>query len=168
MFSPISSPVPFYLGNSHPSPLPKAGGYKYSSPMAKLLTTPRSYLRLPHVNPLSQRIGITGQVTGNSLPGMTALTSMTKLSRSVEEASANSKPWVQWRNNHNPRSEFLTSVMGPGFTQSNPAADPVKEMYEAMEYQVRNKGMFTPVYNDNPNVQAVIGEYDSWTRLYPH
>ena len=109
MFSPISSPVPFYLGNSHPSPLPKAGGYKYSSPMAKLLTTPRSYLRLPHVNPLSQRIGITGQVTGNSLPGMTALTSMTKLSRSVEEASANSKPWVQWRNNHNPRSEFLTS-----------------------------------------------------------
>ena len=110
MFSPISSPVPFPLGNSYPSPLPKAGGYTYASPMAKLLTTPRSYLRSPHVNPLSQRIGITRQVTGNSLPGMTALTSMTKLSRSVEEASANSKSGMQWKNNLNPRSEFFTSV----------------------------------------------------------
>ena len=81
--------------------------------------------------------------------------------------NSTAKTWLQWQADLNPRNDFLASVMGNGFTQSNPSVDPVKELYEAMEFQMRSKGMFTPVFNDHPRVRDWVGEYDSWKRMYP-
>ncbi len=59
MSFPISSHVPFQLGNSD-SPLSLsescARGIYFSSPMVRRLATPRSAKKLPRVSPLSRRI----------------------------------------------------------------------------------------------------------------
>ena len=164
MFSQISSPVPFKLGDSN-SPLSHVpGGFISASPMIRRMNRPRTANTPPHVNPLPRRNGVLGHLHVPSLTGSNVLPSLTMMDRLLKEGHDKVKEWQQWYIDSNPRSQFLKSVMGVGVL-SDPEADPVKKLYEALEQQVQTKGMFAPVFNVHAG--GLVREYDSWKRFYP-
>ena len=113
MFSQISSPVPFKLGDSN-SPLSHVpGGFISASPMIRRMNKPRTANTPPHVNPLPRRNGVLGHLHVPSLTGSNVLPSLTMMDRLLKEGHDKVKEWQQWYIDSNPRSQFLKSCQIP-------------------------------------------------------
>ena len=91
-FSPLSSPIPFQLGNYNSPQGITQGGFTSASPMVRRLAVPRSASKLPHVNPPVRRIGSPGNYQVVSPQNMNVLPSMSVLNRYLREELLMERP----------------------------------------------------------------------------
>ena len=113
-FSPLSSPVPFQLGNYNSPQGITQGGFTSASPMVRRLAVPRSASKLPHVNPPARWIGSPGSYQVTSPQNINVLPSMSVLNRYLEEGQETAKEWLKWHNDYNPRYQFSASTSTGG------------------------------------------------------